>query len=312
MRKIIDISKFNRITNWKKVKNNVDGIIIRVAYRGYGSGKIVKDEKFDEFAKACNQYEIPWGMYFMSSAISEREAIEEAEYSIKQAMTYCMPKTLPIFIDSEDVDGTPAKRRSDSLTKEQRTNVIAAFVKRVHELGYTGGIYCSDSWTRDMLHWGNVKNLGFNWIAKYGKNDGTISPIQAKPCHMHQFTSKASIPGIAGNCDLSVYYNDFNVSNKPTSTKKPELLKHIQLNYKQGKQYKVNVSSTLNIRTKKINENISVIPNGKKIGSLTKGKVVTCYAAGRIGDAIWMYIGDDRQGREQWICADTGTKAYVI
>ena len=32
MRKIIDISKFNRITNWKKVKNNVDGIIIRVAY----------------------------------------------------------------------------------------------------------------------------------------------------------------------------------------------------------------------------------------------------------------------------------------
>ena len=309
MRKIIDISKFNRITNWKKVKNNVDGIIIRVAYRGYGSGKIVKDEKFDEFAKACNQYEIPWGMYFMSSAISEREAIEEAEYSIKQAMTYCMPKMLPIFIDSEDVDGTPAKRRSDALTNEQRTNVIAAFVKRVHELGYTGGIYCSDSWTRDMLHWCNVKDLGFNWIAKYGKNDGTISPIQAKPCHMHQFTSRASIPGIAGKCDLSVYYSNFSKDSKPVIA---ETSKHVQLNYRQGKQYKVNVSSILNVRTKKLNDNINLIPNGKKIGSLKNGEIVTCYAAGRVGDAIWMYIGDDRAGREQWICADTGTKAYVI
>lgn len=97
-----------------------------------------------------------------------------------------------------------------------------------------------------------------------------------------------------------------------TPTVITETSKHVQLNYRQGKQYKVNVSSILNVRTKKLNDSINLIPNGKKIGSLKNGEIVTCYAAGRVGDAIWMYIGDDRAGREQWICADTGTKAYVI
>ena len=68
MSKIIDISKFNTINNWNDVEKNVDGIIIRVGYRGYSSGKIVKDEKFNANVRGCISHNIPFGFYFMLGA----------------------------------------------------------------------------------------------------------------------------------------------------------------------------------------------------------------------------------------------------
>lgn len=214
--RIIDLSKFNVVTDWNSVKKSCEGIILRVAFRGYGSGKITADTKFAEFAEKCNEFNIPWGIYFMSSAISASEAEDEAVYSVQMAIKYGMPKYMPIFIDSEDVDGTSAVRRSDGLSKEARTSVLNEFIYQVRQLGYKGGLYCSDSWTRDRLNWDDIKHSGINWIAKYGKNDGkTVATIQASPCHMHQFTSKASIPGIKGNCDLSYCYVDLIEENEP-------------------------------------------------------------------------------------------------
>lgn len=86
---------------------------------------------------------------------------------------------------------------------------------------------------------------------------------------------------------------------------------HVQLNYKAGNTYKVAASPYLNIRTKKASQDTNVIPSGKVIGNVKNGASVKNTATTRVGDAIWMYIGLDKQGREQWICADTGTKAYV-
>lgn len=207
--RIIDLSKFNVVTDWNSVKKSCEGIILRVAFRGYGSGKITADTKFAEFATKCNEYNIPWGIYFMSSAISNSEAEDEAVYSVQKAINYGMPRYMPIFIDSEDVDGTSAVRRSDGLSKSARTSVLNAFIRQVKQLGFKSGLYCSDSWTRDSLNWDEIKHSGINWIAKYGRNDGkTVASVQASPCHIHQFTSKAFVPGINGNCDLSYCYID--------------------------------------------------------------------------------------------------------
>ncbi|MGN0404453.1 MAG: glycoside hydrolase family protein [Bariatricus sp.] len=77
---------------------------------------------------------------------------------------------------------------------------------------------------------------------------------------------------------------------------------HIQLNYKAGNAYKTLV--TLNIRDKPSTA-------GKKIGTIVSGTKVVNRATTRAGEAIWMYIGLDGNGREKWICADTGEKMYV-
>ena len=86
--------------------------------------------------------------------------------------------------------------------------------------------------------------------------------------------------------------------------------KHVPLNYKVGATYKV-TCSTLNIRTKKASENVSKIPSGTVIGTKKKGASVKCQATTLVNNQIWMYIGVDSKNREQWLCADTGSKAYI-
>lgn len=89
-----------------------------------------------------------------------------------------------------------------------------------------------------------------------------------------------------------------------------EALEHIQMNYQQGEQYTVSVDG-LRIRTKKSFQSTLMLPNAEIIGIVGKGTKVKNYATARVGDQIWMYIGLDEKGREQWICADTGNKVYI-
>lgn len=85
---------------------------------------------------------------------------------------------------------------------------------------------------------------------------------------------------------------------------------HIQLDYKPGKIYKI-CATGLRIRTKKSSQLPEVLPSGKIIGTVVNGKKVKNQATARVGNQIWMYIGLDKYGQEQWICADTGEKAYI-
>ena len=77
---------------------------------------------------------------------------------------------------------------------------------------------------------------------------------------------------------------------------------HIQLNYKAGQNYTAQVN--LNIRDKP-----STV--GRKTGSLPQGKTIRTHATTRCGEQIWMYFGLDGRGREKWVCADSGEKAYI-
>lgn len=85
---------------------------------------------------------------------------------------------------------------------------------------------------------------------------------------------------------------------------------HIQLNYQQGKKYVVNASG-LRIRTKKASQDPDVLPNATIFGTIAKGTIVKNQATARVGNAIWMYIGLDAKGQEQWVCADTGSETYI-
>lgn len=85
---------------------------------------------------------------------------------------------------------------------------------------------------------------------------------------------------------------------------------HVQLNYKPGKKYKT-VVDNLRIRTKKSDQSPTVLPNSGILRILKKGTKIKNQATARVGDQIWMYIGLNSKKQEQWICADTGSKAYV-
>ena len=206
MKRILDLSHHNKVTDWNAVKKAVDGVILRCGYRGYGSGKIVADRKFKEYAEACKKVGLPFGVYFMSQAINKAEAIEEAVYSVEMAKKY--GATLPIFIDSEDGDGTAKVVRADGLSKRARTDVVKAFCNKVYELDYACGVYASESWFNDRLYYSELTEY-FIWVAKYGENTGVKnSTVKLKECDMHQYTSKGKVNGVKGNADLSEMYTD--------------------------------------------------------------------------------------------------------
>ena len=77
---------------------------------------------------------------------------------------------------------------------------------------------------------------------------------------------------------------------------------HVQLNYKPNQYY--TTKTALNIRNKPST-------SGNKLATLPSGSRIKNKATTRVGNAIWMYIGLDNKGNERWVCADTGSKAYI-
>lgn len=214
--KIVDLSKYNTVSDWNAVAQNVDGVIIRCGYRGYVAGVISEDNKYRMFAEQCKEAGIPFGVYFMSQAITEKEAREEADYAVNMASVY--GATLPIFIDSEDGDGTAQNVRADGLSQDVRTAVVKAFCDCVVSYGMVAGVYASESWFKNRLHYDQLKDY-LIWCAKYGTNNGTA---QTKPAinkvDMWQYSSRGSVPGISGNVDVNECYFEISSVDKPVHT----------------------------------------------------------------------------------------------
>lgn len=200
---ILDLSENNTVTSWDTIKKDYAGVILRCAYRGYRYNNIKEDKRFKEYAKACNENKIPLGIYFMSQAINEAEAIEEAKYTLNAAIDF--GATLPLFIDSE-WSHSPHDGRADFLTREERTKVVQAFCDTINENGFVGGVYASESWYTEHLIYNDVKKY-YVWVAKYAKNDtGELSTsIKLPKYDLFQFTSKRKVEGIAKPVDCSVY-----------------------------------------------------------------------------------------------------------
>lgn len=206
--KVIDVSFAQRGIEWSRVKRQVDGVIIRLGYRGYEYAQIRKDEQFESHFSGAERERIPRGIYFLSQAVTESEAREEADY----ACDTMRGKTLafPIYIDSEysnpDRDG-----RADSLSAKKRTDMVCAFCEQVKIRGFVPGIYASSSWYRTMLEASRLRPYSI-WVAQYGSNDGYIpndSPNIPIPYSGWQYTSRGRVDGINGNVDLSVFDVDF-------------------------------------------------------------------------------------------------------
>lgn len=197
--KFIDISKYNTIKDWAALAKTGYSIMIRIGYRGYGSGKIVLDPMAITFMKECKTRKIPFGLYFMSQAITENEGIEEATFAANYAKQY--GAILPIAIDCEDGDGTAKVVRADGLTKEQRTRIAISFCDTVNRLGFVGAVYSSTSWYVNRLDVNKL--LGYKlWVAQYATKCTAKHRVDA-----WQYTSYGSVDGISGRVDISENYS---------------------------------------------------------------------------------------------------------
>lgn len=216
MRPIIDVSAFQGSIDWKKVKNNVEAVIIRLGYRGYGTGKIVYDDKYKANRRGCEENGIPFSLYFFPTSITEEEAKEEADFIIQEAKG--MKFVLPIFLDSEYAEGS-GKGRSDQLSKADRTRFLKVICDRLQANGIPAGIYASTSWIKSRL---TVSKLPYSWwVAQWAD-----SLSYTGDWLLWQYTSKGSMPGISGNVDCS-QLKAGNTIAVPEETKEEEEIKGV-------------------------------------------------------------------------------------
>ena len=203
----IDVSIYQGIIDWKKVKDdNVDFVIIRAGYRGYGSnGTLVTDGKFKANIEGAIKNNIDVGVYFFSQAINEKEAIEEANYVLNLVKGYKI--AYPIVIDTEESSSPSKQGRADGLSKEERTIVVKAFCNTIVNAGYEPMIYANKWWLTEKLDLSKLSNY-IVWLAHYTgatKDNPFLKQSDYKGKYvMWQYTDKGSINGITGYVDLNV------------------------------------------------------------------------------------------------------------
>lgn len=198
----IDVSAYQPNINWQSVKaSGISFAIIRAGWRGYGSGVAYDDSCYTANISGAIAAGIKVGVYFFSQAITEAEAIEEANMCIKSVSKYHLD--LPIFIDTEY---TGDDGRADKLTTAKRTAICNAFCRTVENAGYRSGLYASYNWLVNNL---NRYDLEADWIWLAHWNNTTD---YADRYDVWQYGA-GQIGGISGNVDVDIIPDSSHWSN---------------------------------------------------------------------------------------------------
>ena len=198
----IDVSEYQKIIDWQTVKNSgIDFAIIRVGYRGWGTGRLVEDMFFDRNIRAATKVGMDIGLYFFTQAVTVEEAREEARYTLNLLSRYNVPIRYPIAIDTER---TPVGNgRGDRISKQSRTKIVQAFCQEIEKSGYKSMIYGNRNWLLNDLEIEKLNNYDI-WLADY-----INSTNYQYPYTIWQYTSGGTVNGIGGRVDMNIGYKRY-------------------------------------------------------------------------------------------------------
>ena len=196
----IDVSEYQNPVNWQQVKNaGVEYAMISVGYRGYGEeGRLVEDAMFRSHMEGAVAAGLEVGVYFFSQAINEKETLEEVQFVLDRIKEY--PVTYPVVYDTEEIKDDVA--RTDNLTEEQFTQNCITFCDAIREAGYDTMIYANMKWM--------AFTLDMRKLTEYEKWYADYEPVPQCPYEfsMWQYTETGQLPGIEGNVDLNLLFEE--------------------------------------------------------------------------------------------------------
>ena len=195
----VDLSKFNVVDDFDKVKKAVSAVVLRLGYRGAHTGTITYDPKYLEYVSACQKLGIPTMIYFFPCSISTAEAEAEANFIIAAAKKIKLAG--PIWLDSEVVY-QDRSGRADKLSKADRTKYLNVILRRLHEAGYECGVYASKSWFANNLNDSDLEPYCLRWVAQWADQ----LTYTGHDVAMWQYTNNGSVPGINGRVDKNHCY----------------------------------------------------------------------------------------------------------
>ena len=193
----VDVSTYQGTVDWAAVKDaGVDYVIVRAAYRGYETGRIVPDDLYEQNIRGAVDAGLHVGVYLYSQALSEDEAREEADYLL--GLIEGLPVDYPVVYDQEEY--TADQARTDGLTGEQATLNALAFCERVYDAGYLPMVYTNNDWAQNMYDMERLDHYPI-WYADY-----TAAPSLTGGFAMWQYTDSGQVPGVTGPVDLNLLF----------------------------------------------------------------------------------------------------------
>ena len=192
----VDVSKYQGTIDWAKVKaSGVDFAILRLGYRGYGTGALALDSPFYTDLKSAQASGVQVGVYFFSQDITPAEAVEEADFCVNALKGYQI--TYPIVYDWEPY-AESVGARTNGLDDATLTACTKAFLDRVKAWGYTPMVYSNPTYF--YLHLDMNQLTGYQiWLAHYVSMTNFYYQY-----NIWQYAYSGSVPGISGNVDLNI------------------------------------------------------------------------------------------------------------
>lgn len=191
----IDVSKWNGVIDWDKVKSQIDFAIIRVGY--IGNNENVLDEQFERNYAECRRLGIPVGVYVYNYVKTEARIRDCAKWTIDKLQGKELQ--LPVYLDMED-------ESIKAIGKQGLTNLCVAFNTEIETTERWAGVYASLDWFKNYLDTEEIKRHYTTWIAHV---DFTNNQDKYKGQYdMFQYSWEGKIDGINGNVDMNMMYRN--------------------------------------------------------------------------------------------------------
>lgn len=204
---VIDVSSYNGIVDWKKLKaNGVKGGIAKIIRKDLN-----KDNQFDNNYKALHALKMPWGVYNYTYATSESKAKSDMNLvcdilddSDTKHMDY------GVWLDMEDAIQA-------ALSKAKIADIINTAQEVVESRGYIFGVYTGMSYYKEHIYGSGVlcRNwwiaryyLGYTAMQLYQEPNANYKPQLPTNICAWQYSSSVEIPatGNGGKGDASILY----------------------------------------------------------------------------------------------------------
>lgn len=191
----VDVSAHQGPIDWQAVQNSgIEFAIIRLGYRGYGSGKLVEDEYAKQNLQAAKEAGLKIGAYFFSQALDIKEADEEIQFILDMLADVYLD--MPIVLDWE----IPAEdARTKDMDARTLTDIQLHFCGQMKKMGLQPMVYFNWHQSENLYYLSELEEYPF-WLALY--QDRMTYPWKVE---MWQWTSSGKVPGIQGNVDINVY-----------------------------------------------------------------------------------------------------------
>lgn len=216
MKKIIDVSSYNGLVDWKKAKaQGVDGAILKIIRKD-----LTRDNQFNNNYKGCESIGMPWGVYNYSYATTVSKAKSDMNL-VCDILDKISKKhfTLGVWFDIED-------KVQEKLSQAQIASILNAAKEVVESRGYPFSVYTGLAFYKAHIHRELVECKNW-WIARYYNGYNAMS-IRESPNEKYkpfsdivawQYTSSgrfspAICKGDEGNVDLNIFYKDISDGKK--------------------------------------------------------------------------------------------------